>query len=171
MRSHRYPHETELQHRAKKAWAKFGLYKEELTDKGVPLNLRLKLFNSVVSPTTLYGCSCWALTEARERKLQAIQMKMMRCILGRRRKTDKTTGDIETWVSWVQRSTLEAKERMKMNNIPYWTQVVSSRKAKWRARLQDLDPFMWAKQVHSWMPIGFRRVGRPVQRWIKEDEP
>ncbi len=30
-------HDTELQHRIAKAWAKFGVFRSELTDKDVPL--------------------------------------------------------------------------------------------------------------------------------------
>ena len=38
-------HDTELDHWLKKAWAKFGTLKRELTDKAIPLHLRLKLFH------------------------------------------------------------------------------------------------------------------------------
>ena len=63
------PHEVELQHRIKKAWAKYAVYKEELTNKNVPLKLRMRLFNAVVTPTMLYGCSSWVLTAGREKKM------------------------------------------------------------------------------------------------------
>ena len=163
------PHETELQHRIKKAWAKFGTYREELTNKSVPLKLRCKLFHTVVSPTMLYGCSSWVLTTSRKQQLNATQMKMMRCILGRGRRTDDETCEIEDWVAWVKRITAEAKEKMKINKIPFWSEVVDARKARWHSRIEDLDPRKWAKQACEWMPIGFRRIGRPVKRW-KEDK-
>ena len=92
-------HDTELQHRIRKAWAKFGVYKEALTNKDVPLKLRLKLFNSAVSPTLLYGCSSWVLTAAKAQKLQIVQMRMMRSIIGSKRKHDKETNTKETWVT------------------------------------------------------------------------
>ena len=67
------PHEIELQHRIKKAWAKFAVYREELTNKSVPLKLRMRLFNAVVTPTILYGCCSWVVTASKEKKLQATQ--------------------------------------------------------------------------------------------------
>ena len=69
------PHEVELQHRIKKGWAKFAVYREELTNKNVPLKLRMRLFNAVATPTILYGCCSWVLTTSKEKKLQAIHRK------------------------------------------------------------------------------------------------
>ena len=65
------PHDVELEHRIKKVWSKFGLYKNELMNKDVPLKLRLKLFHSVVTPTILYGCASWVTTAKRGQKLQS----------------------------------------------------------------------------------------------------
>jgi hypothetical protein len=75
------PHDTELKHRLKKAWAKFGLFRGELTDKNVPLHLRLKLFDTILTPTVLYGCSSWVMTGTRETLLRSTQMKMLRAVL------------------------------------------------------------------------------------------
>ena len=47
--------ENELKHRLKRAWAKFGVYRNELTNKRYSLFDRMKLFNAVVTPTVLYG--------------------------------------------------------------------------------------------------------------------
>ena len=38
-------HDSELDYRLQRAWAKFGAFKQELTDKATPLPLRLKLFH------------------------------------------------------------------------------------------------------------------------------
>ena len=50
-------HDTEIKHRVSRAWAKFAIYRTQLTDKDYPLTSRLRLFNSIVTPTVLYGCS------------------------------------------------------------------------------------------------------------------
>ena len=164
------PHETELQHRTKKAWAKFGAYREELINKDVPLSLRLKLFNSVVSPTMLYGCASWVLTAARKQKLQATQMRMMRTIMGGRRHIDAETGEHETWIAWIKRATMEARSKMKENNIRDWLQVVTTTQERWHVKLKGQDPRKWSTQVVEWRPIGFRSVGRPSKRWSQEDD-
>ena len=94
------PHDTELDHRIRQAWAKFGKFKSELTDKDVPLHLRLKLFNSVVTPTVLYGCVSWTMIGSRIEKLRTTQMKMLLLILGRKRLIS-AMGEIEAWVEWI----------------------------------------------------------------------
>ena len=43
---------------------------------------RLMLFNATVTPTVLYGCGCWVMIDARERKLRTTQRRMLRWIVG-----------------------------------------------------------------------------------------
>ena len=50
-------HDTELKSRIAKGWGKFRKYSKELLDPDCPLRQRIKLFNSVVTPTVLYGIS------------------------------------------------------------------------------------------------------------------
>ena len=50
-------HCIELQHLINKAWAEFGMLWYELVDETVSLDLRLRLFRSVLTPTVMYGCS------------------------------------------------------------------------------------------------------------------
>ena len=165
------PHEIELQHRIKKAWAKYAVYKEELTNKNVPLKLKMKLFNAVVTPTMLYGCSSWVLTVVREKKLQTTQLRMIRNMIGRGRRIDEVTDDTETWVSWVKRTTTDAREKMDAYKIQDWTKVVAARQDKWKDRLRTLGARRWTKQAYAWMPIGFRKIGRPLKRWKEAAEP
>ena len=83
----------------RRARAKFGTYHAELTNKLVPLNLRMKLFHSVVSPSVLYGCCSWVMTEARKTQLQSAQLKMARKMMGMRRAINGN-GEVESWVEW-----------------------------------------------------------------------
>ena len=163
------PHETELNQRIKKAWAKFGTYRGELTDKGIPIRLRLKLFHAVVTPTILYGCASWVMTEARKQRLHATQLRMMRTLLGRRRCTN-TSAELEPWIEWMKESTAQVRSLMKAHSIPEWSEVVHRRQRKWKAKLEDMDEEKWAKQVFLWLPVGFRKQGRPAKRWLAPDE-
>ena len=63
-------HDTEIRHRMSKAWAKFGMYRNESSDKPYSLKSRLQLFQSVVMPSVLYGCGSWTMTAERGRILR-----------------------------------------------------------------------------------------------------
>ena len=156
-------HDVELDHRLQKAWAKFGTFKQELTDKKIQLHLRMNLFHSVVTPTALYGCGCWVMTGERDARLRSTQLKMLRAILGRPRLV-KTAGDLETWVEWVQRTTHEARTVMTRLNIPMWTDEQHSRLQRWHDRVGQMSRERWARRVLDWLPDGFRPKGRPRAR-------
>ena len=47
----------EIQHRLKLAWGKYHQHRQWLTNKHVPIQLRLKLFDAVVSPTATFALS------------------------------------------------------------------------------------------------------------------
>ena len=159
------PHETELNHRLRKAWGKFGAFKSELTDKAIPLRLRLKLFQSVVAPTVLYGCCSWVMTRERTMKLKSTQSKMLRTMLGRRRLVD-TAGELETWVDWIQRVTHEARQLAGEQGIPCWVEEHIAKVEKWKQQLAGMEHRRWAKQVVDWQPQGCRSRGRPRARWL-----
>ena len=121
--------DTEINHRMRRAWAKFGAFKKELTDKGYSLFQRLRLFNSLVTPSILYGCASWVMTASREQTIRTTQRKMLRAILGKGRRpiencssdtsTDaaveelEVTEQIESWVEWIQSAMREATETMR----------------------------------------------------------
>ena len=85
--------EAELKHRIQAAWAKFTANKQELTNKHYTLGQRLCLFNSIVSPTALYGCTGWTLTKDMERTLCRAQRRMLRLILGSGRRVKSPKQD------------------------------------------------------------------------------
>lgn len=155
-------HEVELKHRIKKAWAKFGIYRQELTDRAIPLHLRLKLFQSVVPPTILYGCSSWVMTVARETLLRSTEMKMLRAIMGRRRL------ESETWVEWIQRATHQARQAMEQHHIPDWVGEQRQRRTQWAERVSRTTDERWTQKVLQWHPEGRRSRGHPRARWTDQ---
>ena len=161
-------HDVELSHRIRKGWTKYGIFKQELTDKAVPVDLRLKLFHTVVTPTVLYGAGCWVMTGGREQALQTAQMRMMRSIVGRKRKVE-ASGDMETWLDWIKNATQEVRNKMSDLQIPLWTEMVCTKQSRWRSKMQTMKVESWAKRVSQWHPIGFRRQGRPPKRWKEEE--
>ena len=93
-------HGTEIKHRIARAWAKFGIYYKELTDKSYPLKSRLKLFDSVVTPSALYCCGSWTMTEQRSSLIRSTQRKMLRKIVGVQRKM--VANQVRMHYRWVR---------------------------------------------------------------------
>jgi hypothetical protein len=162
------PHDVELRHRLKKGWAKFGVMKEQLLVKAVPLDLRLRLFDAVVTPTVLYGCASWVMTESRNKQLATVQKKMLRAILGRRRKVDQTNGSTESWVDWIKRVTGEVKVLMATHSLQSWVDVRKIRAKAWLEKVRAMEEDRWAKRVLNWTPQGRRARGHPRARWLDE---
>ena len=77
---------TEMDSRIGLAWKAFMARKGELCNKRYPLRDRLRLFEATVSKCALYGIECWTLTEEDRRTLRTTQRKMLRWIVGIRRK-------------------------------------------------------------------------------------
>ena len=62
------------------------MYKKESCSRHYLLTDWLKLFGAVVSSSVVYGCGIWAMTAEREKRLRTTQRKMLRRMLGSRRK-------------------------------------------------------------------------------------
>ena len=146
-------HDTELEHRLEKGWKKFFANKADLCGKHAALNVRLKLFNAIITPTILYGSASWTMTVQRERLLRTTQRRMMRKILGSGRRPaevidsasdsrsesvggstvntdcdDQPMKEDETWVEWLKRTTGIVEKQLKAAGLDDW--VVSQRKRK-----------------------------------------
>ena len=154
---------TELQNRVAKAWAKFGIYRSELTDKYYDLPKRLLLFATVIQPTFLYGCVNWTLTRDMECKIRTTQRKMVRAIIGVRRKTENDI--LEDYVEWMTRSTRIAEETMHNNSIPLWVQEVHRRRFDWAGTVARRTDGRWTHALLNWSATGRRARGRPRLRW------
>lgn len=127
-------HEVELGSRITAAWRCFHKHKQELTSRQYPLRSRLRLFESTVTSTVLYGCEAWTLKDAMMRRLRAVQRKMLRMVLGSRRRLTRIDSaaasssdslvseddekvdegseyELEPWSDFLKRVTHVAEER------------------------------------------------------------
>ena len=73
---------VELSNRFQCAWFKYHKQRNILTDKHVSIASRLKLFQSVISPTVLFGLGQIPLTRHHLSQLDILQNRMIRNILG-----------------------------------------------------------------------------------------
>ena len=182
---------VELSNRIRGAWSKFMEYKNELTKKTYALSDRLRLFDSVVSPTVLYGSETWTLTKDMERALKTTQRRMLRAILGQGRRriqvqTEQTTtqgtadseeeevedppeedsrDELEPWVEWIKRVTHNVESSLKRLKIKTWVEKTKKRKWRFAANLYSGGGEQkWSHVALEWSPPIHHDTIRPTAR-------
>ena len=155
--------DVELHNRISKAWAKFGMYKTELSSKCYNIAKRMRLFQTVVQPALLYGCTCWTLTREREQLIRTTQRRMLRKVLGRCQL--RSDGQLAEWTSWMIRTTREAEETARNCGVPDFVEEVHRRKFGWAGRLARSEDERWSREVLTWSVTGLRPRKRPLTRW------
>ena len=86
-------HVAELNHRISLAWGSFHKHRRVLTNKNVSISLRLKLFDAVVSSTFLFALHTLPLTGSQLQKLDTVQRRMFRSMVGWVRIDDESWRD------------------------------------------------------------------------------
>ena len=182
--------EVEIDHRLARAWSKFATFRSELTNRKTNVFDRLRLFHAVITPCALYGCGSWSLKRAEEQKLRVAQRRMLRAVLGKGRRrleqksssSDGATSDveegtqggrveeelhIETWISWLQRTTEDVKAAMSKLKMNDWVTTARQRQWSWACKVVSHASERWTARILLWQPKqGYRLVGRPRLRWL-----
>ena len=158
---------VELTHRLKAAWGKFHKHRGALLNKHVAIKSRLRLFESAVTPTVLYGLCTLPMTQHQREQLDIVQRRMLRAIVGWARLPD------EDWAETMRRVNHRMSSAMALFPIRPWTTQLASRQFSLAAKLAARST--WASKAIKW-PLAslldgehtgapFRTRGRPKQRW------
>ena len=135
-------------------------------DKYVSIKLRLKLFESVVSSTLLYGLETAPLTQSLLSRIDVVQRVMLRRIIGWVCYND------DTWEERGRRMAEKLRCCLLLYPVKTWSVTVNERKVKVVESLNEL-PF-WSKASINWNPPdcviynlsgACRPRGHPCQRW------
>ena len=123
---------AELNSRIAAGWATFAKLKDELCNRRYKTKQRIRLFDSVVTPTVLYGNVSWTLRKDHEQAITTARRSMIRKMFANRRLGD------ETWVEYIKRATKRSEEIMTTYGSTNWVQLHHTRKnslrEKWRYR-------------------------------------
>jgi hypothetical protein len=124
-------------------------------------NLNIKIYRTVILPVVLYGCETWSLTLREERRLRALENRVLRRIFWSKRD--------EVREEWRKVHNEELNDLYCSPNI---VRVIRSRRMRWAGHVVR----MWERRgVYSVLvgkPEGTRPFGRPRCRWednIKTD--
>ena len=130
-----------------------------LHDKYNNIKLRLKLFNSAISPTLLYSLETCPLTQHQLEQLDILQRKMLKKIVG------WIYDDNDTWEEIGHRMKIRLESALKHYPIENWSIVVVKRKKKLQERLNSSLAPRLMKDSQKWTPISRRSRGHPRYRW------
>ena len=161
--------QCEVKHRIQRAWASFHKHRKVLQNQHIPLHLKLKFFDSLVTPAALFAVAVMPLSKSQLEAFCVVQRKMVRRIVGWRRVAD------ESWRDTMVRMNARVAQAMQIFPIQSWDECIF--RAKWRfaCHVAQSTPHSWMKRVcylstspthdaaHGFFP--HRGRGRPRIRW------
>ena len=146
-----------LRHRAQCAWTQIHLFRHALTDKHVNIGLRLRLFDSVVTSSALYGLTTTPLSAHRSEKLAATQRKMIRCMVGYTKLPE------DTWEDMYSKIKSKMADALARTPIRDWQAEVKQQKTKHRTQLQQDRRSYLVCEMSRWDPQQVRDSKLPEQ--------
>ena len=132
------------------AWAKFRANQHILCNKHVPVKLRLKFFNSTISPTALFGSSSLSIGTELRGLYGRTERKMMRSIVGWVRLND------ESWETTMSRMKRRVEAASQQFPVPSWEEQVSLQQWKLAWRIGNMNADAWPLILAEWDPYTIR---------------
>ena len=74
--------EFDVVHRMHEGYRAWGELKNVLSNRGLGINSNKYLYEGVIVPTALYGAEAWGMTSAERRKVNVLEMKCLRSLVG-----------------------------------------------------------------------------------------
>ena len=160
---------VEVAHRLQCAWWKFGQNAKMLTNRNISIKLRLKFFDSIVSPSLLFGLVALPISKNNFDAINICQRKMFRKIAGWVRY------DGEEWEITMKRMNQRVQQGLVQFYVRPWSERIVCARRKYNCRLQNLPKDRWEQLSLQWEPtvvqdnsqeyFAHRFAGRPRLRW------
>ena len=138
-----------------------------LTNKHISIKLRLRLFDSIISPTILIGLLTMPLTQSELTRLDVVQKKMLRSMVGWVRTPD------EDWCDTMARMRDKVNNALGCYHVDNWTKQLAIRQHNFAAKLARQPG--WRRTILAWCPQSNwqnnfgkspkRKPGRPLKKW------
>ena len=133
-------------------WASFGKYNNILRDTKIPISLKRKIMDNIVTPAMTYSAETWSSTNKLASQLQVAQRSMERAMLNITRRDRKRN-------EWIQKQTKVLDIIAKAKSLKW----------EWAGDIGRVADNRWAKKCTEWTPYERKRSrGRPRKRWRGE---
>jgi hypothetical protein len=117
------------------------------------INVKIKIYKTIILPVVLYGCETWSLTLSKEHKLRVLENRVLRRIFGSKR--DEVTG------GWRK---LHNEELHGLYSSPSIVRVIKARRMRWAGHLACMGKVTGAYNILVGKPERRRPLGRPKRR-------
>jgi len=111
----------------------------------------LKIYNTLVLPTFLYGSENWTLTALQRRRIEAAEMKLLRPLAGCTLYDHKTNDNI--------------RRELRITGI---LDKIDEYRGNWLLHLQRMPQNRIPLKSYRYRPQGRRTIGRPKKRWREQ---
>lgn len=114
-----------------------------------------KVYKTVVRPALLYGAQTWAIKKVQEKKLEVVEMRMLRWSCGVTR-LDRIRNEV-------------IRKKIRVMEV---SKKIQERRLQWYGHVDRRDESYIGKRIESLIVRGRKGRGRPKKRWrncVNED--
>ena len=141
--------EEEIRSRIGKAARGIGVLNEPVWKrKELSRRTKLRVYNTIVVPTLVYGSETWVLNKQQESAIQAVEMRVLRQI-AEKRMVDRVRN-------------VEIREELKQEGV---LEKVKRSQVRWREALAEMGPERLVRRVYEAEMEGRRGRGQPRRKW------
>ena len=129
-------------------WGVWGAVKSVLSSRGLGIKAKKCLYEGVIVPTALYGAEAWGMRSAERRKVNVIEMKCLRSLVGVSR-MDRVRNEEMRRRAGIERELASRADH---------------RVLRWFGHVEIMDEYRMARRVLMAEVSGVR--GRPRLGWM-----
>ena len=144
---------SDIRNRLSKARNAFKMLNNVWKTSQYSTKTKLRLYQSCVLPTLLYGSECWRMTESDLKKLSTFHTKNLRRILR---------------VLWPE--TISNQQLLARCNQESMDTIIMRRRWRWIGHVMRREPSNITRTALHWTPEGKRKRGRPKNTWRRTVE-
>ena len=111
----------------------------------------LKIYNTLVLPTFLYGSENWTLTALQRRRIEAEEVKLLRPLAG--------------YTLYDQKTNESIRRELPITGI---LEKFDEYRRNWLSHLQRMPQNRISLKSYQYRPQGRRTIGRPKKRWRQQ---
>ena len=137
-------------HRMNEEYRAWGALKSVLSNRGLGIKAKKCLYEEVIGPTALYGAEAWGMRSVERRKVNVLEIKCLRSLVGVSRMDRVRNEDVRRRAGIEMELASRADQRV----------------LRWFGHVERLDDYRMARRVLMAEVSGGWVRGRPRLSWM-----